>query len=58
MRRSGVARGSEAHVFDQASVFPTGLTPYGLPYGTAVTLPVPFEEINNPNYTTCSARGA
>jgi hypothetical protein len=42
----------------QAQVFPTGSTPYGLPYGTSVTLPVPFEEINNPNYTTCSVRGA
>jgi starch-binding outer membrane protein, SusD/RagB family len=42
----------------EATVFPTGLTPYGIPYGTSVTLPIPFEEINNPNYTTCSVRGA
>jgi starch-binding outer membrane protein, SusD/RagB family len=40
------------------TVFPTGNTPYGLPYGTSVTLPIPFEEINNPNYTTCTNRGA
>jgi hypothetical protein len=43
---------------NQANVFPTGVTPYGLPYGTAVSLPVPFEEINNPNYTTCAFRDA
>lgn len=42
----------------EATVFPTGVTPYGLPYGTAVSLPIPFEEINNPNYTTCTERGA
>jgi hypothetical protein len=42
----------------QSSVFPTGLTPGNLPYGTAVSLPIPFEEINNPNYTTCTNRGA
>jgi hypothetical protein len=42
----------------QASVFPTGTTDYGLSYGTDVTLPIPFEEVNNPNYTTCQNRGA
>jgi starch-binding outer membrane protein, SusD/RagB family len=42
----------------QETVFPTGVTAYGLPYGTSVTLPIPFEEINNPNYTTCTNRGA
>ena len=42
----------------QETVFPTGVTSYGLPYGTSVTLPIPFEEINNPNYTTCTNRGA
>lgn len=42
----------------QESVFPTGLTPYGLQYGTAVSLPIPFEEINNPNYSVCTVRGA
>jgi starch-binding outer membrane protein, SusD/RagB family len=42
----------------QDTVFPTGVTAYGLPYGTSVTLPIPFEEINNPNYTTCTNRGA
>ncbi len=40
------------------TVFPTGLTPYGTAYGTAVTLPIPFEEINNPNYSVCTERGA
>jgi hypothetical protein len=40
------------------TVFPTGVTPYGTPYGTAVSLPIPFEEINNPNYSTCTDRGA
>jgi hypothetical protein len=42
----------------QETVFPTGLTPYGLPYGTDVSLPIPFEEINNPNYNVCTERGA
>ena len=42
----------------QETVFPTGLTAYGLPYGTSVTLPIPFEEINNPNYSVCTNRGA
>ena len=42
----------------QATVFPTGSTAYGLPFGTDVTLPIPFEEVNNPNYTTCTNRGA
>ncbi|HEY0304220.1 MAG TPA: hypothetical protein VGC44_04565 [Longimicrobiales bacterium] len=42
----------------EGTVFPTGVTPYGIPYGTAVSLPIPFEEINNPNYSTCSDRGA
>jgi starch-binding outer membrane protein, SusD/RagB family len=43
---------------DQATVFPTGLTEYGQEYGTAVSLPIPFEEVNNPNYSTCTDRGA
>ena len=43
---------------DQATVFPTGTSDYGLSYGTAVSLPIPFEEINNPNYSTCPDRGA
>jgi hypothetical protein len=40
------------------TVFPTGLTPYGAAYGDDVTLPIPFEEINNPNYAVCTVRGA
>jgi starch-binding outer membrane protein, SusD/RagB family len=42
----------------QAQVFPTGLTPYGGSYGTSVSLPVPFEEVNNPNYHGCANTGA
>jgi hypothetical protein len=42
----------------QEAVFPTGTTEYGLPFGTDLTLPIPFEEINNPNYSTCTDRGA
>jgi hypothetical protein len=42
----------------EATVFPTGTTVFGAAYGTAVTLPIPFEEINNPNYETCTVRGA
>ncbi|HSL71808.1 MAG TPA: hypothetical protein VK864_16290 [Longimicrobiales bacterium] len=40
------------------SVFPTGLTDYGIPFGTSVTLPIPFEEINNPNYSVCAEQCA
>jgi starch-binding outer membrane protein, SusD/RagB family len=43
---------------NQAQVFPTGLTPYGGSYGTSVSLPVPFEEVNNPNYHGCANTGA
>lgn len=43
---------------DQADIFPTGTTPYGLPYGSDVSMPVPFEEVNNPNYTGCVDTGA
>ncbi|MGH7555243.1 MAG: hypothetical protein ACREMQ_19750 [Longimicrobiales bacterium] len=42
----------------QATVFPTGITGYNAAFGTDVTLPIPFEEINNPNYTVCASRGA
>lgn len=42
----------------QATVFPTGKTGYGLDYGTDVTLPIPYEEVNNPNYSVCTNRGA
>jgi len=42
----------------QETVFPTGNTMRGVPYGTAVSLPIPFNEVNNPNYTTCTERGA
>lgn len=42
----------------QDQVFPTGMTPYGLSYGTSVSMPVPFDEVNNPNYTGCTDTGA
>jgi hypothetical protein len=41
-----------------ATVFPTGTTAYGLPYGNDLSMPIPFTEINNPNYSVCSDRGA
>jgi hypothetical protein len=35
--------------FSAESVFPTGQTIFGAPYGTDVNLPIPFQEQNNPN---------
>ena len=42
------------------SVFPTGQTINGSPYGDDVNLPIPFQERNNPNATTgqCIDRNA
>jgi hypothetical protein len=42
------------------SVFPTGQTIFGSPYGTDVNLPIPFQERNNPNATSgaCIDRNA
>jgi hypothetical protein len=40
------------------AVFPTGITDYDLSYGNDLSMPIPFEEINNPNYTVCTERGA
>jgi starch-binding outer membrane protein, SusD/RagB family len=42
------------------SVFPTGQTIFGAPYGTDVNLPIPFQERNNPNATSgaCIDRNA
>jgi hypothetical protein len=37
----------------QQSVFPTGVNKFGESYGSDVVLPLPFEEINNPNYEGC-----
>jgi len=52
---------------NQAAVFPSGnytrelingtLSPGGT-YGSDVSLPVPFDERNNPNFTGCLSRGA
>lgn len=38
---------------DQAAVFPTGRTPYEETYESDVSFPIPFEEVNNPNFTGC-----
>ena len=38
---------------DQATVFPTGTTINNLPYGTDIPFPIPFEEVNNPNFVGC-----
>ena len=35
------------------AVFPTGLTPTGLQYGTDASFPIPFAEVNNPNFKGC-----
>lgn len=42
----------------ESEVFPTGRTIYELAYGNSVSMPVPFVEINNPNYTGCTDVGA
>ena len=57
-RLSDVRRLIRQYGRTEATVFPTGLTAYGIAFGTAVSLPIPFEEINNPNYTVCTDRGA
>jgi starch-binding outer membrane protein, SusD/RagB family len=38
------------------NVFPTGLHFKGTSYGDDVNLPVPFDELNNPNFTGCIDR--
>jgi len=38
------------------NVFPTGLHFKGTNYGDDVNLPVPFDELNNPNFTGCIDR--
>lgn len=40
------------------SVFPTGNWFNGGPYGSDINFPIPFEETNNPNFTTCTDRNA
>jgi hypothetical protein len=32
-------------------VFPVGMSAYNQPFGSQVSLPVPFRERNNPNWT-------
>lgn len=45
--------------FQANSVFPTGQTIAGEPYGNDVNFPIPFQEQNNPNYTgQCIDRNA
>lgn len=34
--------------YQQDEVFPTGTTIFGRPYGTDVTMPIPFQEGSNP----------
>lgn len=42
----------------QAQVFPTGNSRFGEPYESDVSLPIPFAEVNNPNYSACLNTGA
>ena len=43
---------------DQSAVFPTGAHYRGVPYGKDVNLPVPTDEMNNPNFKGCIDRKA
>ncbi|HEX2187340.1 MAG TPA: hypothetical protein VHG51_00520, partial [Longimicrobiaceae bacterium] len=36
--------------FQPNEVFPTGATVFGVPYGTDTSLPIPFDETNNPEF--------
>jgi hypothetical protein len=36
--------------FNSEDIFPVGQTVFGDPYGTDISLPIPFDERNNPNY--------
>jgi hypothetical protein len=40
----------------EANVFPSGTHYRGVPYGTDKNLPVPTDELNNPNFTGCLDR--
>jgi hypothetical protein len=59
-RLSDLRRLIRQYGFSAESVFPTGQTIYGAPYGTDVNLPIPFQEKNNPNASTgqCIDRNA
>jgi hypothetical protein len=48
-RLSDLRRMVRQYQFSAESVFPTGQTIFGAPYGTDVNLPIPFQEQNNPN---------
>ena len=48
-RLSDLRRMVRQYGFSAESVFPTGQTIFGAPYGTDVNLPIPFQEQNNPN---------
>lgn len=39
-------------------VFPTGTTVYNAAYGNSVSMPIPYNEINNPNFRGCLDTGA
>ena len=59
-RLSDLRRMVRQYQFSAESVFPTGQTIFGAPYGTDVNLPIPFQEQNNPNASTgqCIDRNA
>jgi hypothetical protein len=48
-RLSDLRRMVRQYQFSAESVFPTGQTIFGAPYGTDVNLPIPFQEQNNPS---------
>ena len=48
-RLSDLRRLVRQYQFSAESVFPTGQTIFGAPYGHDVNLPIPFQEQNNPN---------
>jgi hypothetical protein len=44
------------YAYPADSIYPRGTYYKGGAFGTALMLPVPFEEINNPNFTQCTNR--
>lgn len=57
MRRLVRPTSSGGYNFAITSVFPTGAYPKGgAPYGTEVNLPIPVNELNNPNFKQCIDR--
>ncbi|MBV9772937.1 MAG: hypothetical protein JO040_03265 [Gemmatimonadetes bacterium] len=59
-RLSDLRRMIRQYGFTQDQVFPTGQTIFGSPYGSDVNLPIPFQERNNPEFTSgqCTDRNA